>query len=102
MVALTFSSVAKGQQVQGHHPQLQGYRKQQTLWPMDWRDPEAGDPDTWAGDKDVALSLALQPLESTKPGVPRPVSVFCICVWKHWDPQSDHTKKGQLFLLWQL
>lgn len=41
-VALKFSSVAKGQQVQSHYPQLQGPRKQQHAWPMDWRDLEGG------------------------------------------------------------
>lgn len=40
---LTFSSVAKGWRVQGHHPQLQGPRRQHAS-PWDWRDPEGGGP----------------------------------------------------------
>ena len=51
MVALTFSSVAKRQQVQGHHSQLQGPRKQQSALGL-WQDPERGAPDIWARDKE--------------------------------------------------
>lgn len=100
MVALTFSSVAKRQWVQGHRFQLQGPRKEQSALGL-WQDPEQGVPDIWAREKGVASSRQ-KPLESTKPGIPRPVLVFRSCVGKYWDAQSDHTKKGQLFLLWKL
>lgn len=78
MVALTFSSVAKRQQVQGHHSQLQGPRKQQSALGL-WQDPERGAPDIWARDKGVASSCQ-RPLESTKPGTPWQVLVFLSCV----------------------